>query len=143
MAWSTAGSVALLDSSVVGKRSTTDVPMVQGHSTSITDLSFRYFFFFFFFEKGAIHPDSHWDEEGVCGVIINYLPCSPFDDSLLATAAEDSVVKLWKIPDNMKDNMTAAAVTLTGHKKRVESLQFHPTANNVMATGSRFGVHCW
>ena len=61
---------------------------------------------------------------------------SPFDDSLLATASEDGTVKLWKIPERNKDNITEPLVVLSGHKKRVDCLEFHPTAHHLLATGS-------
>jgi len=61
---------------------------------------------------------------------------SPFDDSLLGTTADDGVIKLWKIPNEMKENILNPTVNLTGHKRGVDSFKFHPTSSNLLASGS-------
>ena len=58
------------------------------------------------------------------------LAFSPFRDDLLATASEESAVKLWTIPAEGK-TLTEATAVLPGHPRRVEALRFHPTADNV------------
>jgi len=55
---------------------------------------------------------------------------SPFEENTLATSGDDSLIKLWKLPEN------SGLSTLSGHKKRVECFQFHPSAQNVLASGS-------
>lgn len=72
---------------------------------------------------------------------------SPFDDSLLATASEDSTIKLWSIPDSWEPtdekgfgkkgtDFSDAMLTLDGHTKKVTLLRFHPTANNTLLSAS-------
>jgi len=58
------------------------------------------------------------------------LAFSPFHDALLATASDDTAVKLWTIPDEGK-TLTEATALLSGHTRRVESVKFHPTAGQV------------
>jgi len=51
--------------------------------------------------------------------------------------SEDAYVKLWKIPDGGPTaTITEATQTLQGHKRKVGTCDFHPTANNVLATSS-------
>jgi hypothetical protein len=55
----------------------------------------------------------------------------------LATASEDSYVKIWQIPkDGLTKNMDEPVQTLGGHRRKVGTTNFHPTANNVLATSS-------
>jgi len=70
---------------------------------------------------------------------ITDLAFSPFNDSILASASEDCTVKVWEIPAEMKEKSTFSDIktNLSGHKKRVDSLAFHPTASNILATGSQ------
>jgi WD40 repeat protein len=60
---------------------------------------------------------------------------SPFDKSLIATASEDNLVKVSKIPDGgLTANQTESLITLQGHEKKVIGLKWHPTASNIIAT---------
>ena len=80
---------------------------------------------------------------------------SPFDDSLLATASEDSTIKLWSIPDSWEPtdekglgkkgkDFTDVMVDLPGHSKKVQLLRFHPTANNTLLSCSGdYTVKVW
>lgn len=74
---------------------------------------------------------------------------SPFDDSLLATASEDSTIKLWSIPEDWEPtndkglgnksatgDFTNVMVDLEGHAKKVQLIRFHPTANNTLLSCS-------
>jgi len=63
---------------------------------------------------------------------------SPFVENLIGTASEDGYAKLWSIPKEGlgNKNMTESVQTLTGHKRKVTSINFHPTANNVCLTTS-------
>ena len=79
---------------------------------------------------------------------------SPFHDRLLATGAEDGVVKVWQLPEELSGDETLSSPTqvlpqqpvsqtmsmlslLFYHSSlcvvqvKVESVLFHPTANNV------------
>lgn len=72
---------------------------------------------------------------------------SPFDDSLLATASEDSKIKLWSIPDTWEptdeegrgkkgEDFSDSMVDLEGHAKKVTLIRFHPTASNTLLSSS-------
>lgn len=64
---------------------------------------------------------------------------SPFDDSLLATGAnnDDAVINLWKIPEGgLTANESNPHATLSGHRRNVETLAFHPSSAGVLASGS-------
>jgi coronin-1B/1C/6 len=57
----------------------------------------------------------------------------PFNENLIATASEDCTVRLWTIPeDGMKESISNASITLTGHGKKVGILRFNHTANHVL-----------
>jgi len=69
----------------------------------------------------------------------------PFNDSILATASEDCLVKIWQIPEGglTKDSSDAVQV-LSGHGRKAGSVNFHPTANNILATSALdFKVKVW
>lgn len=60
---------------------------------------------------------------------------SPFDDNLLATSAEDNLIKLTRIPDEgLTEDIKESDVTLSGNEKKVTGIAFHPTANGVIAS---------
>ena len=69
----------------------------------------------------------------------------PFMDTLLATASEDTTVKVSVIPDGgMDSNLNEAAVSLQGHQKKAHLLHFHPGANNVLASaGYDHDIKIW
>jgi coronin-1B/1C/6 len=80
---------------------------------------------------------------------------SPFDDSMLATASEDSTIKLWSIPDDWEptdesgmgkkgDDFSDSLMDLDGHRKKVTLIRFHPTASNTMlSTSADYTVKTW
>lgn len=68
---------------------------------------------------------------------ITDLDFSPFHDNILATASQDSTVKIWMIPDGgITETTSKCDADLMGHGKKVSLLKFHPTAEFLMATGS-------
>jgi len=80
---------------------------------------------------------------------------SPFDDSMLATASEDSTIKLWSIPDEWEptnekglgkkaEDFSDSLMELDGHRKKVTLIKFHPTASNTMlSTSADYTVKTW
>jgi len=62
---------------------------------------------------------------------------NPFNTNVIASAAEDQLIKIWKIPnEGLSEDLVEAATELIGHTKKVSILQWHPAANNVLASAS-------
>jgi WD40 repeat protein len=62
---------------------------------------------------------------------------NPYNDNLLASASEDTYVKIWALPDGgLKEPLTTPAQTLSGHRRKVGTTDFNPVAANVLATSS-------
>lgn len=61
---------------------------------------------------------------------------NPFNGGLLATASDDGYAKVtaFDTKTGLTANITDATVTLEGHMKKVNDINFHPTAANVLAT---------
>jgi hypothetical protein len=60
---------------------------------------------------------------------------SPFDKSLIATCAEDNLLKVSKIPDEgLTEHQNTELVTLQGHEKKVIGLAWNPNASNIIAS---------
>jgi len=59
---------------------------------------------------------------------------SPFDGSVLAVSLDTGVTNVWRIPEQMKENLTKPDLSLEGHYSRVSGLSYHPLAANVLAT---------
>lgn len=69
---------------------------------------------------------------------------SPFNDYILATASEDSTVKIWSIPEDGPKTTSTAAQELRGHGRKAGSVTFNPVANNILATSAiDFKVKIW
>ncbi|EEC48862.1 coronin like protein [Phaeodactylum tricornutum CCAP 1055/1] len=91
---------------------------------------------------------------GHSGAVLD-IDWNPFDDSMMATASEDTNIKLWNIPDDWEPtddkgnaragkSLTESLVDLTGHSKKVTLLRFHPTANNtLLSTAADHTVKVW
>lgn len=61
---------------------------------------------------------------------VSDLEFSPFNDSLLATGSQDSLVKVWHIPDDgLKESLSTPECTFSHRQKRVEIVGFHPNAD--------------
>ncbi|KAN0034272.1 hypothetical protein ACTFIV_000765 [Dictyostelium citrinum] len=77
---------------------------------------------------------------------------SQHNTSLVATGSEDSHVKVFKIPTggipkgnaNKSNNYTTTEADFVGHNRKVISVNFHPTAENVLITsGGDMVVKLW
>jgi coronin-1B/1C/6 len=70
---------------------------------------------------------------------------NPFHDQIVASASEDSTIKIWGIPDGgLTETLTTPLADLTNHTRKVTLLRFHPTAANVLASvGADFAVKLW
>ncbi|KAJ1982100.1 Coronin-like protein crn1 [Dimargaris verticillata] len=64
---------------------------------------------------------------------------SPFNDSVIASASEDTRAMVWVIPEDLADleeSIDKPAVVLKGHGRKVGHVLFNPVAENVLATSS-------
>ncbi|KFV80760.1 Coronin-7, partial [Struthio camelus australis] len=66
---------------------------------------------------------------------------SPFDQLLLATGSADEMVKVWRLPESGQDMPAGAGLTLGPVGCPVDVLQFHPTADGVLASGGHLESH--
>jgi coronin-1B/1C/6 len=84
--------------------------------------------------------------KGHSGAVID-IEWSPFDDSMMATASDDSTIKLWSIPDTWEPtdanglgkagkDLQDSMLDLEAHAKKVTLLRFHPTAENTLLSAS-------
>uniref|UniRef100_A0A7M4FSC1 Coronin n=1 Tax=Crocodylus porosus TaxID=8502 RepID=A0A7M4FSC1_CROPO len=68
---------------------------------------------------------------------------SPFDQLLLATGSADKTVKVWCLSENGQDLPASAGVILGPEGCQVDMLQFHSTADGVLASGAGRRVKIW
>ena len=62
---------------------------------------------------------------------------SPFRSDLLATASDDSTVKLWEIPqEGLTEDLTNELQHYNGHARKVSFVNFNPICSDVIATAS-------
>jgi len=102
------------------------------------------------FAVGPWATKGKWDGKtglvaGHKGAVVD-LDWNPFNDNLIASASEDCYAKIWSIPDGGigANNMTEAVQTLSGHKRKIGNVKFHPVANNILATsGADFAIKIW
>lgn len=67
---------------------------------------------------------------------VNDLDFNPFNDNIIASSAEDCLVLVWQIPEDIKTTQTTPAAKLSGHQKKSGIVLWHPTASNVLASTS-------
>lgn len=71
----------------------------------------------------------------------------PHNDDLIASASEDTTVKVWQIPDGglePKTNLTVPVADLVAHQRRVGLVVWHPTAEHVLlSAGADNMVFIW
>lgn len=89
--------------------------------------------------------DAFGKVETSCNVINGHrlpvldLAFSPFHDDLLATASDDSTVRLWRLPEEGLTTSISendALMSLSNHTNSVRCCNFHPVAMNTLATAS-------
>ena len=72
------------------------------------------------------------------------LAFNPFNDSEVASGAEDSTIRLWTVPDVLDEDVKESRATLEGHTKKVVKLRWHPTVSNILASCSQDGfIKIW
>lgn len=65
---------------------------------------------------------------------------NPFNANIIATAGEDSRIKIWECSDEEQtEDVTECTIDLIGHRKKVGIIRWHPSANNVLASA---GFEC-
>ncbi|XP_005112361.1 coronin-1C [Aplysia californica] len=70
------------------------------------------------------------------GAVLDVAWC-PHNDEVIASASEDCTIKLWQIPEEgLTANLEEPVVDLVAHQRRVTMLVWHPTAMNVLLSGS-------
>lgn len=95
---------------------------------------------------GRFEPGTSSIVHGHTGSVLDF-DWNPFDDSMFATASEDTTIKLWSVPDDWEPidekghakkgtNLSESLVDLVGHRKKVTLVKFHPTANNVLLSAA-------
>ncbi len=73
---------------------------------------------------------------GHAGPVLDF-DFNPFDDQMIATASEDTTIKVWQFPEGgLTSTINTPALELTGHGRKVTLLRFHPTASNVILSSS-------
>lgn len=93
------------------------------HCTVISNL--------FYFKTGRVDPNYPL-VAGHKGPVLDIAWC-PFNDNVIASASEDTTVKIWQISDHgLSRTLTDPVVELIGHQRRVSFLAWHPSANNVL-----------
>ena len=92
--------------------------------------------------------------KGHSGAVLD-IDWNPFDDSMMATASEDTNIKIWSIPDDWEPtdekglgkagkDLETSLLDLEGHAKKVTLLRFHPTASNtLLSTGADHTCKVW
>ncbi|XP_074640814.1 coronin-1C-A-like [Tubulanus polymorphus] len=82
---------------------------------------------------------------GHASAILDLMWC-PFNDNLIASASEDSTVRVWHIPDEgiIGSNMKESVACLRYHQRKVTMVLWHPTAHMVLlSAGSDNLVIIW
>lgn len=78
---------------------------------------------------------------------VNDCDFNPFDDSMFASASEDTTIKIWEIPEDWEPtdengysksgtDLSESLIDLEGHGKKVTLVRYHPTASNILLSAS-------
>lgn len=91
---------------------------------------------------------------GHSGAVLD-IEWSPFDDNMMATASEDTRIKIWQIPEDWEpidengiakagESLSESMCDLTAHTKKVTLLRYHPSAmNTLLSTAADYTVKVW
>lgn len=61
----------------------------------------------------------------------------PFDDTKLAVAGDDGIVKLWKVPESgLTEPTNEPEKEFAAHSDKIYFIRFHPLAKDVLLTAS-------
>ncbi|GAM18667.1 hypothetical protein SAMD00019534_018420 [Acytostelium subglobosum LB1] len=75
---------------------------------------------------------------------VNEIAFSPFKDNLVITACQDTIARIWTIPQTgLEQSTSAPTAALVGNAKRLISAGFHPLASGVAITTSVDEVRLW
>eukprot|EP01098_Paradermamoeba_levis_P006739 TRINITY_DN2803_c0_g1_i3.p1 TRINITY_DN2803_c0_g1~~TRINITY_DN2803_c0_g1_i3.p1 ORF type:complete len:394 (-),score=130.71 TRINITY_DN2803_c0_g1_i3:125-1306(-) len=84
-------------------------------------------------QKGAL-PEEELPVIHV-GDALNEFAFHPFNEQLLAAGTQEPEVKLYKFPEGgLKSTISEPTSVLSGHTKRVVSVDFHPHVNHLMTS---------
>lgn len=114
----------------------------------------KYFAMLWLSAGGGVYAVLNMDQPGKLGEVplvsvhkaaVLDIEFNPFNEGLIASCSEDCNVCICQIPEGgVKANITAPIQTLQGHKRKVGTVNFHPCANNVLATSSSdYTVKIW
>jgi WD40 repeat protein len=69
------------------------------------------------------------------------LDWNPFNDAILATASNDSTVKVWVVPESGPQTTDQSAQDLRAHTRKVGTVRWNPVAENILASsGADYNV---
>ncbi|CAF3532217.1 unnamed protein product [Rotaria sp. Silwood1] len=94
-------------------------------------------------EVGRVDVD-HPRITGHRGPVVD-LKFNPFNDNEIASCSDDGTVKVWYIPnEGLKSDTYQWKVDLHGHQRRVDYIEWHPTAQNlILSAGLDHQVVLW
>ncbi|CAF0738328.1 unnamed protein product [Adineta steineri] len=94
-------------------------------------------------EVGRVDVD-HPRITGHRGPVVD-LKFNPFNDNEIASCSDDGTVKVWYIPnEGLKTDTYQWKVDLHGHQRRVDYIEWHPTAQNlILSAGLDHQVVLW
>jgi len=71
----------------------------------------------------------------VCGHTIADFQLDPFNSHRVAIGCDNGTIQLWNIPkEGLDDNLDKFEAKLVAHNDRLTIVQFHPNANDVLAS---------
>ncbi len=94
-------------------------------------------------KRGRVDVD-HPRITGHRGPVVD-LKFNPFNENEIASCSDDGTVKVWYIPnDGLKADTYQWKVDLHGHQRRVDYIEWHPTAQNlILSAGLDHQVVLW